>query len=194
MKKFSATLFVTASLAGQAQTINQQGFSWNPSVLTVAPGTFITITIGSPHNMTQVSEATWNANGTTPLVGGFQYNAGTHNLQILNIGTYYYLCTVHPSSMKGRIIVESNTSVNDQEGKEVALVFPNPAGAELVLGANAAGQIAVLLDAEGREAYRLPVEGNARLDVSAVTAGSYTLRVLNGQGDVLTTQRVVIMR
>lgn len=193
MHRLSAIVLLTSSLTASAQTINQSGFSFNPNLITVQAGATITFQIGSPHDATEVSQTTWNASGTTPLPGGFFFGAGTNSFQP-TVGTHYYLCSVHPSTMKGRIIVDPNTGVSDEGGKEVAIVFPNPAGSELVLGESSAGRVAVLIDAEGREAYRLAVAANARLDVSSVSAGSYTLRVLDGQGALHTAQRVVIMR
>lgn len=192
MLRLSTFVLLTSTLSANAQTINQSGFSFNPDVITVQAGATITFQIGSPHNATEVSQATWNANGTAPLPGGFLFMAGTNSFQP-TVGTHYYLCSVHPSSMKGRIIVDPNTGI-DEAGKEVAIVFPNPAGSELVLGEGSEGRLAILIDAEGREAHRLTVASNARLDVSAVPAGTYTLRVLDGQGSVRSAQRVVIMR
>lgn len=192
MLRLSTFVLLTSTLSANAQTINQSGFSFNPDVITVQAGATITFQIGSPHNATEVSQATWNANGTTPLPGGFFFAAGTNSFQP-TVGTHYYLCSVHPSSMKGRIVVDPNTGI-DEAGKEVAIVFPNPAGSELVLGEGSEGRLAILIDAEGREAHRFTVASNARLDVSAVPAGTYTLRVLDGQGSVRSAQRVVIMR
>lgn len=192
MLRLSTFVLLTSTLSANAQTINQSGFSFNPDVITVQAGATITFQIGSPHNATEVSQATWNANGTAPLPGGFLFMAGTNSFQP-TVGTHYYLCSVHPSSMKGRIIVDPNTGI-DEAGKEVAIVFPNPAGSELVLGEGSEGRLAILIDAEGREAHRFTVASNARLDVSAVPAGTYTLRVLDGQGSVRSAQRVVIMR
>lgn len=192
MLRLSTFVLLTSTLSANAQTINQSGFSFNPDVITVQAGATITFQIGSPHNATEVSQATWNANGTAPLPGGFFFAAGTNSFQP-TVGTHYYLCSVHPSSMKGRIVVDPNTGI-DEAGKEVAIVFPNPAGSELVLGEGSEGRLAILIDAEGREAHRFTVASNARLDVSAVPAGTYTLRVLDGQGSVRSAQRVVIMR
>ncbi len=193
VRRLSALLLATAGFTANAQTINQSGFSFNPNLITVQAGATITFQIGSPHNATEVSEATWNANGTTPLSGGFFFGAGTNSF-MPTVGTHYYLCSVHPSTMKGRIIVELNTGIGDDAEKDMAIVFPNPAGSELVLNEGSAGRIAVLIDAEGREAYRLTVAANARIEVSAVAAGTYTLRVLDGQGAVQRAQRVVILR
>lgn len=67
----------------------------------------ITFVVTSNHHPREVSEATWNANGTTSN-GGFDFLAGTHTLTLTIPGTYYYVCVPHVASfgMKGRIIVE----------------------------------------------------------------------------------------
>jgi hypothetical protein len=59
-----------------------------------------------------VSQATWNANGTTPLPGGFSvpFGGGMVLPSQLGIGTHYYVCQAHVSfGMKGKIIVTGSS-------------------------------------------------------------------------------------
>ena len=195
MKQLTALLLATAGFGAHAQTITQSGFSFSPNLLTVPVGTTITFTIGSPHNATQVSEATWNANGTTPLPGGFVFNAGTNQFTPTVPGTYYYLCTVHPSSMKGRIIVESNTGVVDNEAVAPFVIFPNPAKDEITVTA-AAGQglLLSIVDVRGREIMRAALSGNDRLSVDQLPDGNYTALLLDAQGVIRERKQLAIVR
>lgn len=196
MKAHSTVLAALLATAAGAQTINQSNFTFNPNLLTVQPGTEITITLGGGHTFTQVSEATWNANGNTALPGGFNFNAGTHQLTLTDPGTYYYVCIPHASmGMKGRIVVESGTGVQEAGTARIALVFPNPTGQELtVQQPEAAGGTAVLIDAQGREALRSPLTGNDRMSVAGLAHGTYVLRITDRDGVLRSEQRVVIAR
>lgn len=195
MRILHTALFLTLGIGAVAQTITQSGFSFSPDLLTVPVGTQITFVIGSPHNATQVSEATWNSSGTTPLPGGFLFNAGTHQFTPTVPGTYYYLCTVHSFSMKGRIVAETNTGVAEDTPTNEVLVFPNPANTELVVDSDLpAAEVAVLLDLSGKEAMRHSLFNGNRIPVAAIPQGAYVLRVLDGLGTSLSEQQVVIMR
>jgi plastocyanin len=194
--KYSYTLLL-ALLTGTAgaQTIVQSNFSFNPNTLTVSPGATITVTLGSPHTFTQVSEATWNANGNTILPGGFNFSAGTHQLTLDVPGTYYYVCLPHASmGMKGKIIVDTGTGTVDR-GLPTTLVFPNPASSELTVAGPAQERItAILYDAAGHEALRGSLMANDRLSVAHLQAGTYTLQVLDGNGRTIDRRQVALVR
>lgn len=193
MRTLAASLLLLPAFTVQSQVINQSNFSFNPNLLTVQAGTEITVNIGAPHTFTQVSEDTWNANGNTPLGGGFNFNAGTHQLTLNTPGTYYYVCVPHASmGMKGRIVVEVNTGLTDQDQAPQLLVFPNPADRILILEGAAGGAIAQFFDAHGREVLRQVVPAEGRLDVATVPAGAYVLRLIDQSGGLLTEQRVVV--
>lgn len=193
MRTLAASLLLLAAFTAQSQVINQSNFSFNPNLLTVQAGTEITINIGAPHTFTEVSEATWNANGNTPLGGGFNFNAGTHQLTLTVPGTYYYVCVPHANmGMKGRIVVEVNTDVADAEPVPQVLVFPNPADRFLIVEGAMGGAVVQLFDAQGRQVLRQLMATDGRLDVAAVPAGAYVLRMTDQRGDLLTEQRVVI--
>jgi plastocyanin len=178
-------------LALQAQTISTQGFSFNPAILTVTAGTPITLNIGGAHTMTEVDEATWNANGNT-WNGGFNFDGGTHTLTLDIPGTYYYVCVPHAGSMKGRIIVESNTGVQGPVGMLPAKAYPNPASTELFITVAEPAQ-AQLIDATGRLVVQRMLQGNDRLPVADVPQGTYLLRLLDLDGQLLGTQSVSIV-
>ena len=194
MKRLSALFLVAASLTAGAQTINQSGFSFSPATLTVDAGDDITITIGSPHTCTEVTEATWNANGNTSN-GGFNCSAGTHPLTLTIRGTYYYVCQPHASmGMKGQIIVNSTTGVEENNATTALRIFPNPASTEVQVTTAQPGQVITLIDAQGREALRQVVNSSDRLDLSALEPGNYAVLLTNAARKVVARERLTIAR
>lgn len=194
MKRLSALFLVAASLTAGAQTINQSGFSFSPATLTVDAGDDITITIGSPHTCTEVTEATWNANGNSSN-GGFNFSAGTHTLNLTVPGTYYYVCVPHASmGMKGRIIVNSTTGITENTAAPALRIFPNPASTEVQVTTAQPGQVITLIDAQGREALRQVVNSSGRLDLSALEPGNYAVLLTNAARKVVARERLTIAR
>lgn len=195
MKQLSAALLLAAaSLTAGAQSITNSGFAWTPDVLTVTAGTEITFIVTSNHHPREVSEATWNANGTTSN-GGFDFLAGTHTLTLTIPGTYYYVCVPHVASfgMKGRIIVEANTGVSENDIVPTFTISPNPASDMLTVTANSAtASFLTLIDASGREVLRSKLQGNDRLDISSITEGNYTAVLLDAKGTIREQKRLSI--
>lgn len=195
MKHIAASLlFVASATAAQAQVIQPSGFTWSPSVLTVTAGTEITFIVNGNHHAREVSEATWNANGTTSN-GGFDFLTGTHQLTLTVPGTYYYVCVPHVGmGMKGRIIVETNTGLNESSSP-VFGIFPNPASNEITVNfAPAAGMQLSLVDMAGREVLRSSLAGGSRIGIAHLAAGNYNALLLDAQGTVKEQQRITIAR
>ena len=191
----TATLSLLLAPVGLfGQTITQSNFSFNPNVLTVTAGTEITVTLGSPHTFTQVSQATWNANGSTPLPGGFNFNAGTHQLTLDIPGTYYYVCVPHAGmGMKGQIIVESNTGIVDGSTPVTFTIAPNPANDLLTVTADPSkASVVKLMDLSGREVLAQRLTGNDRISISQLPEGNYVAVVLGADGSMLEQRRLVI--
>ncbi len=82
--------------------------TFDPADLTIAVGDSVKFTVGAIHTATQVSKATWDASGNTPLSGGFDVPGGTSQTIAFNVaGTIYYVCKPHASlGMKGKITVQ----------------------------------------------------------------------------------------
>jgi plastocyanin len=129
-----AILLVPAIATATRHAITTPGIFFSPNTLTMPLGDTVVFTVSATHNAVEVSQATWNANGSSPLAGGFSFGAsGTpHVLGGLTVGTHYFVCQPHVGSgMKGQIIVTPLTDVGD----EIALVpqkfeleqnYPNP--------------------------------------------------------------------
>lgn len=111
MKKilpFLSFLFLTGKLFATSHTVVAVGFTFSPANLTITQGDTIVFAIGGSHNVVEVSLATYNANGNTPLGGGFSLPFGGGNLIGLAAGTYYYVCSPHAGAgMKGTITVNA---------------------------------------------------------------------------------------
>src|SRR5262245_20793301 len=94
-------------------TVISSGYTFSPQTITVNAGDTVNFSLTSIHNVTEVSQATYAANGSTPLAGGFStpYGGGWVFTESLTTGTHWYVCQSHASmGMKGRIIVQSLTA------------------------------------------------------------------------------------
>jgi len=121
-------------------TISTSGLSFSPASVTAAPGDVIIFDIGGGHTATQVSLQTWNANSSTPLAGGFNFNSGVSNytIQESEAGTtIYYVCAPHAgANMKGQVQV---TLVSNRQRLFSNLefkVFPTQTSDNLQMKAN----------------------------------------------------------
>ncbi len=185
------------ALGASAQTTHQlanQGLTFNPAVLTIEAGDSIHLVLSSPHTCTQVSQATWNANGNTPN-GGFNFSAGTHTFALSVPGTYYYVCIPHASSgMKGQIIVLGPNSMEDTQANGLQRLFPNPASTFVLIDASMAmpGNSLVIYDLKGEKAMQVASLTSPTVNVGRLPAGTYLMVVSNDQGDILTKDRLVI--
>jgi plastocyanin len=68
---FILTIFVSYRSVSVTHTILNSGFSFSPSTLTINLGDTVKFVLASIHNAREVSQTTWNANGTTSN-GGFE--------------------------------------------------------------------------------------------------------------------------
>ncbi|UKN01842.1 T9SS type A sorting domain-containing protein [Paracrocinitomix mangrovi] len=113
MLKFSflsLILFISFYSNATIVTIINSGFTFSPDAVTITEGDTVQFTIGGAHFVVETNQTTWNANGNTPLGGGFTTpNGGGMVLpSFLTVGTHYYVCSPHASvGMKGTITVEA---------------------------------------------------------------------------------------
>ncbi len=116
MKKvLSALLLVISSVSGAFATIwdvTNSGFTFLPANITITQGDTVRFTLQASHNAVEVSQTTYNANGATPLGGGFSVSFGAAGELVTGLGTgvHYYVCSNHAGSgMKGTITVNAAT-------------------------------------------------------------------------------------
>ncbi|MDO9257027.1 MAG: T9SS type A sorting domain-containing protein [Bacteroidales bacterium] len=117
-------------------TVTNSGTSFSPGTITINPGDDVNFNITDSHNAVEVSQATYNANGTTPLSGGFSvpFGGGTVPVDKLTAGIHYYVCTPHAGfGMKGTITVLDLTGVAENTAKSGISIYPNPSNGNFQL-------------------------------------------------------------
>ena len=170
MKKFYFfyLLLFTCFLPISAQTtvkISAQGFTFSPDTVSIHVGDTVVFDVGPSHTVLQVSKSTWDANGITPLEGGFSFPSGEGKIALTIPGIYYYVCTIHVSlGMKGQIQVAQLTDIQENKyGDSDFSVFPNP------------------------------VKGNVlHINFTSKDAGSYIFRLIDGSGRIITEPRNIL--
>ncbi len=107
--------------------ITSPGNTFSPSTITITLGDTILFNINGSHNVVEVSQATWNANGNVSNFG-FSLPFGGGMLIPTFVNTYYYVCQPHAfMGMKGQIIVNPSTGIPAVSDKDRLLKFlPNP--------------------------------------------------------------------
>lgn len=137
---------------------------FDPATLSIEQGDTVLFTVTGTHTATQVSEATYLANGTTPLAGGFNISAGVQKVVFNEEGTVYYICIPHVQfGMKGTIVVGTPLSI----GASPALVngikvYPNPAQSSVTVQFPEVTQVQSisLMNAQGGEVLREAINGS----------------------------------
>ena len=142
MKKIYLILFATFIISGLNATnwliVPGAGPQWSPTLTTVALGDVVQFGLSSTHPANQVSQATWLANGTATLAGGFGSKNSSYQFTVTatTASTIFFVCPNHvgnPTPMKGMIVFPGGTTglsaINNQL-TQVSL-FPNPAASEV---------------------------------------------------------------
>ncbi|MCX6232659.1 MAG: plastocyanin/azurin family copper-binding protein, partial [Bacteroidetes bacterium] len=110
---FLSLLLINLSSYSTVWTVSNSGTTFTPATITINLGDTVVFTLDPSHDVLEVSQSTWNADGNTALSGGFSvaYGGGTLLPAQLTVGTHYYVCEPHASmGMKGIIIVQSCTA------------------------------------------------------------------------------------
>jgi plastocyanin len=188
-------LFLFNSLFATEYNIDINGFTFTPDNLTVNVGDVVIIEAADFHPLQQVSQSTWNANGNTPLSGGFS-STSPYTLTItagMAGSTIYYVCAAHVSGgMKGRINVNVTSSVSDNRLLDYNFtVFPNPVRgvSQLNISTKKTTPVTInLFDANGRMIHQLyylqiqPGEITLPFNAVALSKGTYFLLMRTSEG------------
>lgn len=164
-------------------TIVNSSFTFSPASITITHGDDVSFVLETVHNAVEVSQATWNANGNTPLAGGFSvvFGGGLVSSTLLTVGTHYYVCSPHASlGMKGIIIVNVATSVRETQQQMSISVYPNPAGDILSVKAadNMKSSPYFILDQSGRLIQSGNLNGgDNNIEISRLARGIYFFRL-----------------
>ena len=203
MKKFtfsSLFLFIAISAYCTIHTITTPGFSFSPMTLTIAEGDTVLFDIGGEHNSVEVSQATWNANGNTPLPGGWQvpFGGGMVLPADLTTGTHWYVCQPHASGgMKGMIIVEETTATDEIHAPGNFSIYPNPSTGKISLlvgGKDNSRHVQIeLFDIRGVRVFyttKLDKEAINDVEIPALDKGIYLVRLRDD--DSVYTKKVIV--
>lgn len=208
MKKIIFTsIFIFVSLAGFSSTtwtITAPGFVFSPDSITIQTGDSVFFSVNANHNAVEVSLATWNANGTTPLGGGFStpFGGGGVSPSMLTLGVHYYVCHNHASmGMKGRIYVVNTVGVPTINLlKPTFTLFPNPASNSVSVNYSLTEKTIVkinLFDATGKNSVSLLSETKDKgtylncFDLeNKLAKGIYYIELM--VGDNRSTQKLII--
>ena len=203
MKTFTlSVLFLLATLNCFCTTwrITNSGFTFSPSSLTITLGDTVIFDLDSDHNSAEVSEATWNANGSTPLPGGWitPFGGGMVLPADLTVGNHFYVCQPHAGmGMKGRITVEQSTSIEESSIFRNVSIFPNPSAGKIHLQldqdllTNQSGL--EIYDFQGIQVYKLSKldEKTAQeIDLSHLNKGFYYIKFYDGKA--ILTRKLII--
>ena len=186
MKKLIISLFLV-SLGTAAfcttWTITYSGFTFTPATVTIIVGDDVNFNLISMHNAVEVSQTTWDANGNTPLAGGFSvpFGGGLVSASQLTVGTHWYVCQPHASlGMKGIIIVSISTGIPESQSQMNISVYPNPASDFITVKTNSGFQSSpyFITDMAGRQVLsgKLNSEENF-IEISKFEKGIYLFQV-----------------
>jgi plastocyanin len=192
MKKIYLTLLAIIAFAGikaATYTITISGFTYSPPTLTVNVGDVVTIQASGTHPLNQVSAATWSANGTATLSGGFGSQTTNYTFTASVAGDVYYVCQNHASmGMKGIVTVQSTTGIAQNALSFQNLnVFPNPAKDKITVSLSsdkAANATFKLFSVIGAEVATLMLNQNVsagenkiELVLPSLSNGNYILEI-----------------
>ena len=191
MKKIIISLFLVlwgTAVFCTTWTITNSGFAFNPASVTINLGDDVNFALESMHNAVEVSQTTWNANGNTPLPGGFSVTLGGGSVSSaqLTAGTHWYVCSPHASlGMKGIIIVSTSTGITDNQSQINISVYPNPASNFLIVKANS-GLLNFpyfITDQAGRQVLSGKINGeNTIIEISRFEKGIYFFQAAGLKG------------
>lgn len=118
----NATLYIIVPSVG--------GGAYTPSFVTVAVGDVVQFGNSTTYPCAQVSQATWLANGTTTLAGGFGVQTSSYQFTVTaSTGTVYFVCTtkVATNGTKGIVQLGSPSGLtNNHYTQQHITLFPNP--------------------------------------------------------------------
>lgn len=199
MKKqllFCAIIFHFGLISGQTTVISTSGNTFTPNSITINVGDTVDFQLSSSHDAREVSQSTWNSNGTTALPG-FSVPFGGGIVTGLSVGVHYYVCTAHASmGMKGTITVSPISGIENELISDGINVVPNPTTGKFKIQYSTANvdinNIAVynILGALVYSAPKEQLQTTKEIDLSTSEAGVYFVKIQIGEKNY--TERVVV--
>lgn len=177
-------------------TVTNSGNTFTPNQISIQQGDTVNFSIGGSHNVVEVSQQTWDANGSTSN-GGFTLGFGGGELVFNTPGTYYYVCEPHASlGMKGVIEVSPVSAFADiGKSREIFInAYPNPVSDQLSLEFNLPEPTKVyieLFDITGRSVRNLIQNEYSSgihteiLDLGDLMPGKYFIHYKTNSGSIV---------
>jgi plastocyanin len=188
MKTILSSLMLVLSTTGAFCTtwiITNSGSTFSPSTITITVGDDVTFNLVSIHNAVEVSQATWDANGSTKLTGGFEtaFGGGQVLSSQLGVGTHYYVCANHVSSgMKGTIVLQNATGIEENRLSSDFSIYPNPSFISVTIKANEIriGSEFYIADLTGKKVASGKLDNEiTTIDISHLTRGIYMIGMVD---------------
>ena len=168
---------------------NTVTFAFSPATITITLGDSVNFQLAAIHNVVEVSLATWNVNGITPLPGfSTPFGGGLVLPAQLTVGTHYYVCQNHVAleGMKGTIIVQNPTGITDNSVLENIRIYPNPSNGILKLEYNGTQFDKdcglEIYNVKGEKIYQsVALNPISEIDLSYQSRGIYFVKIHKGQ-------------
>ena len=185
-------LLASSGIAGFSATftINNSGITFTPDAIIINVGDNVNFSIGNSHNAVEVSQATFNANGNTPLSSGFSvpFGGGTVPADKLTAGVHYYDCTPHAEfGMKGTITVLDPTGIAETKLNDGISIYPNPSNGKFQLKLDKSLSVKEydlgIYTVKGEKVYAksgIQQQNSTDIEISDLPKGVYIVRI-NGR-------------
>ena len=190
MKKFILLVcLIPAFSFATKKTISTAGFTFSPVNTTIVQGDTIVFNVGSGHTATEVTQLTWNANGTTAS-GAFDLSSGNNQTVTgLSLGTHYFVCQIHVGSMsmKGTIIVGLPLGVKNQKADDnLVTIFPNPTKDFLMIKNDGIAFTKIsIANIEGKIVKEIiPDKSTDRISITDLANGEYIFSAYTKENDL----------
>jgi len=166
-----------------------------PDNIAIVEGDSVMFTLESTHNVVEVSQATWVANGNTPLPGfSLPFGGGLLLSAQLTAGIHYYVCCPHASGgMKGIINVQSTSGIS--ENQSVVSVYPNPSSRMIQFELSGfqidKSNSLHVYNLQGAKMYEAAVSNEKfNVDLSNLSGGIYFVKIFDGEA--ILTKKIMI--
>ncbi|MDP2722146.1 MAG: T9SS type A sorting domain-containing protein [Bacteroidales bacterium] len=176
-------------------TVTNTNFVFTPDSITIFEGDSVKFTLGDTHNVVEVSQATWLANGNTPLPGfSLPFGGGLLLSSQLTVGMHYYVCGPHASGgMKGIINVQSTSGIS--ENQSVVSVYPNPSSGIFQFELSGIqfdrSNNLYIYNLQGAKIYEAAVSNEKfNVDLSNLSGGIYFVKIFDGEA--ILTKKIMI--
>jgi plastocyanin len=198
MKKFYVFFFallISASLTAATYNVNVVGFTYSPAITNASVNDTIIFTASGLHPLVEVSQATWAANGSTPLPTGFGVQTSNFTYVVTAPGTVYFVCQNHVGSgMKGQIVVTVSNVAEVIGDNNISLLSSSlNINQATVLNATGVRGEMEIYDLNGKKLEKIEISADTRQQVSIdLKNGIYLYRFIMEGLVPAPTQRLYI--